>query len=429
MTRVIPVLLLCACWISAQTPAAAAAAKGLEADGIDEAVAQLSKITGLERLRKVQKDTITRSGIKQFLEEKIKEEVRPEDIRLEELSLKRFGLVPKDFDLKSATVDLITEQAAAFYDFRKKKLFILEGDEPNIPGANGDKEFGKAAQRMIVVHELAHALADQHFDLGKFIRKSRNDDSSTARMAVMEGQATWLMLESMAQDMNQSMRDRPAMIDLMGANAADAISSQYPVLARAPLYMRASLVFPYNQGLKFQHAVLQKMGNEAFAHVFQQPPSSTQQVLHPEKYFAKVEPVKVALPEFAKTRGSRKVLEATVGELEHSILLEQYLSKTDAEEIAPHWRGASLALTENRNDSRVALYYASEWDDAPSARRMFDSLKKILRGKWKSISVESDSETEFRGSGDDGPFLVRLTRTRLTSVEGIETDSRERQVN
>src|SRR3954451_8468765 len=115
MRRFFSVFCLIGLWVGAQTPAAATSKTTLPSNEIDEAVAQLSKLTGLQPLRKVQQDTITRDGVRKFLEQKLKEEVNPEDIRLEELSMKRFGLLPDEFDLKSATVDLITEQAAAFY--------------------------------------------------------------------------------------------------------------------------------------------------------------------------------------------------------------------------------------------------------------------------------------------------------------------------
>ena len=411
MRRTLSGFLLLSSWmlLHAQPPAGAAATKStLDAQELDDAVQQLSKITGLQPLKRVRQDTITRDGVRKFLEQKLKEEVKPEDIRLEELALKKFGLVPEEFDLKSATVDLITEQAAAFYDFRTKKLFVLEGDD----AANGVA----GAQKMIVIHELAHALADQHFDLGKFIKKSRSDDGSTARMAVMEGQATWLMMESMVSGMGQSMRTMPTMAELMGTSATEAMASQYPVLAKAPLYLRASLIFPYNQGLKFQQAAVVKLGNAGFSQVFQKPPVSTQQILHPDKYFAGVEPVKVAMPDAPK--GWKKIHESTVGELEHAILLEQYLSKSDAAELAPSWRGGVLALVENKA-KQTAMLYASEWESAESAKRFFAAYRKVLQGKWKSVKMDSESASAISGSGDSVPFSVKLEGTRVVSAEGL----------
>ena len=191
--RVVPLLLLLvAPWIAvAQTPFA----------GIDDAVTELSEITGWKPLKKVQCDTMDRVGLKRYLESKVKDEIKPEEIRAEEVALKKLGLVPQEFDLARTMVDLLTEQAAAFYDFKKKKLFVLQGGDP-------------AGQSMVVMHELAHALADQRFDLGKFIKKGKSDDSSLARMAVMEGQATWLMMESSTRKAGQSLKDMPpALLD------------------------------------------------------------------------------------------------------------------------------------------------------------------------------------------------------------------------
>src|SRR5205807_7634882 len=90
--------------------------------------ADLEDITGLKFNKKVPAAMINKDQLRKFLDERIDETMKPADIRAEELTLKMLGLLPKDFDLRSGTVDLLTEQAAAFYDYHKKKLFILEGD-------------------------------------------------------------------------------------------------------------------------------------------------------------------------------------------------------------------------------------------------------------------------------------------------------------
>lgn len=409
--RVLSFFLLCfAPWL------AAAQATDVFA-GLEEAIAELSKITGLAPLRKVETGLIDRAGLKQYLEERIREEVKPEELRIEEMALKRFGLVPADFDLKQTTVDLLTEQAAAFYDFRKKKLFVLQNDL-KLPVPEGMQG---AAQSMVVLHELAHALADQHFNLEKYIKRGRSDDSSLARMAVMEGQATWLMMEVMARKMGQSLRKVPVMVEMMSSGARQSMMEQYPVLAKAPLYIQASLLFPYTGGMKFQHAVIEKSGNDGFSQVFRQAPSSTQQVLHPERYFSKLEPVKVKLPELAAPKDWTLLTEGSVGEFDHSVLLEQYLSKVEAVELAPLWRGGQMALVEHRKGRQVVLLYASEWRDAPAARRMFDGYRKVLAGKWKQMKVATENGNLITGSSEDGLFQLWLDGTRVVSIEGARS--------
>src|SRR5271166_6557150 len=86
--------------------------------------AELTQISGMKLRHPVPCDFISKEQIAQFLKKRVKETSSPEEIRAEELTLKKFGLIPQDFDLAKSTVDLLTEQAAAFYDYNKKKLFI-----------------------------------------------------------------------------------------------------------------------------------------------------------------------------------------------------------------------------------------------------------------------------------------------------------------
>jgi hypothetical protein len=381
------------------------AAAQIQNAGIDEAVVELSDITGWKPLKKVRHDTMDRAALKRYLEEKVKDEIKPEEIRAEEIALKKFGFVPQDFNLSRTMIDLLTEQAAAFYDYKKKKLFLLDGGDP-------------AAQAMVVFHELAHALADQRFDLNKFIKKGKSDDSSLARMAVMEGQATWLMMESTSRKAGQSLKDLPPAILDMANRSTDA-ATQYPVLAAAPLYIRASLLFPYSEGLRFNHMVVRKEGQAGFARVFREPPVSSQQILHPDAYFAGTLPIDVPLPKLPDERDWRTLTSGTLGEFDHAILIEQYGTKDQASAIASHWRGASAAVIEHKRDKRPVLLYASEWETPESARKMFEAYRDVLKGKWKRMTITSDTPASLTGSGDDGDFRVWLTGTRVSSVEGL----------
>ena len=131
MRRLISSLLIAAFYAGTANAQAAASqsAKSPLFDEIEEILAQLSEITGWKAPKKVDSDTITKDGLKGFLESRMKEVVKPEEIRAEEVSLKLLGLVPQEFDLKKTTVDLLTEQAAAFYDYTRKKLFGIKAGE------------------------------------------------------------------------------------------------------------------------------------------------------------------------------------------------------------------------------------------------------------------------------------------------------------
>ncbi|MEO8369351.1 MAG: hypothetical protein ABI806_09130 [Candidatus Solibacter sp.] len=367
---------------------------------------QLTKISGMPLKHPVPCDFISKEKIKEFLNKRIKEVAKPEDLRAEELTLKKFGLVPPDFDLAKNTVELLTEQAAAFYDYDKKKLFITDT-------TTGD------SQEPVLSHEIAHAIADQNYNLAKFIKAGRNsDDGATARLAVMEGQATWLMSELLAQKSGQSLKNSPGLLAMM-SGATDGGAGQYPVFDKSPLYLRLTLVFPYTKGMLFQHALFDRDGKNAFPEVFLKPPVSTQQIMHPEKYFAGVKPTEPELPKSNLGKGYKSLVGGSLGELEHAVMLEQYSGKQLAGELAPHWRGCSFEILENRKVGRAVLYYAVEWDDEDSARRFFAAYLAQLSKKWKLLQIESQSADVLKGTGDDGRFELRRTGTKVTSVEGL----------
>jgi hypothetical protein len=337
----------------------------------------------------------------------MKDAASPEEIRAEELTLKKFGFVPPDFDLAKSTVDLLTEQAAAFYDYNKKKLFITDSTPSD-------------TQEPVLAHELSHALADQNFNLARFIRQGRkSDDGSTARLAVMEGQATWLMSEYLARKNGRSLTDSPGLAASM-SSLGEGAGGDFPVYDNAPLYMRLTLVFPYTTGMLFQNAVCERDGQEGFAEVFRRAPVSTQQVIHPEDYFSNVKPTQPELPDAHLPRGYKSLAGGELGELDHAVLLEQFLGKQRAAEIAPHWRGCNFELRENKKAGRVVLLYAAEWDSEESARRYLAAYREVLEKKWKKMSVASETADSVTGWGDDGRFDLRRKGAIVTSVEGLD---------
>jgi len=398
-----------------------AAAAGAQSDPRAKAVcaqvpaiaAQLTRISGLKLRRPVPCDFITRQQVNQFLKKRVSEESNPEDLRAEEITLKKFGLIPQDFDLAKSEVDLLTEQAAAFYDYDRKKLFITD---------TTDSE----SQTPVLAHEISHALADQNYNLGRFIRQGRkSDDGSTARLAVMEGQATWLMSEYLARQAGQSLRDSATLAAMMaslagGDTTSDKANGDYPVFDQEPLYLRLTLVFPYTKGMSFQNAVLQRDAQQGFGEVFLHPPVSTQQILHPEKYFDHVQPTQPALPVVHLPRGYKGLVGGELGELEQGILLEQFAGKERAAELAPHWRGCAFELHENKKARRVVLLYAAEWDSEASAREYFSAYAQAMRKKWRAMTVTSQEADALEGTGDDGRFELRRKGAVVTSVEGLD---------
>src|SRR5579864_2081374 len=335
--------------------------------------AGLSEITGLSFHRAVPYAVINKDQLRRYLEGRIKDSIKPEDMRAEELTLKLLGLIPPDFDLRQNTVDLLTEQAAAFYDYNKRKLYVLEG---NAAGAE---------ERMALVHELAHALADQHFPLRKYIREGlQSDDGSTARLAVMEGQASWLMTAYLSKLSGGPAEVPDAVLQLM-TNTIEGSAAQYPVFSSAPPYIRESLVFPYTDGMLFQNSVYKKLGREAFSEVFRKPPTSTQQILHPDRYLSHSAPEIPDPPAAPAPRELRKLADGSLGEFDFRVLLSQYATKEEGEQTAAHLSGGSYTLFEYKHDKAPVLAFASTWDSEESATKYLALYRRVLEGKWKKL--------------------------------------------
>jgi hypothetical protein len=371
--------------------------------------AGLADITGLRVLHPVPYGILNKDQLRAFLEERIKKTLKPDDIRAEELTLKMLGLIPSDFDLRQNTVDLLTEQAAAFYDYNKKKLFVLEGSG------------GGLEQRTALVHELAHALADQHFHLGKYIQEgARSDDGSTARLAVMEGQATWLMTAYLAKHDGEPAEVPDRMLDLM-TESIQSSAREYPVFSKAPLYIRESLVFPYAAGMLFQNAVFRKLGRDSFSEVFTHPPLSTQQILHPDLYLSHHAPSNPPAPKPPDHRSFRTLAEGNLGEFDYKVLLAQHTTEDQGKTTAAHLAGSSYALLEHKHGKFPVLVYASTWDSPESARKYFELYTKVLRGKWKTVEMQSETASELAGHSDSGYFRTWLEGATVNHIEGLKS--------
>lgn len=372
---------------------------------IDAIVKSLSEITGLSEDHPVPYGRIDKRKLRQFLTKRIKKTLKPEEIRADELSLKMFGLVPQDFNLRQSTIDLLTEQAAAFYDYDEKKLFLLD-------------ESSFEAETTTLAHELAHALADQHFNLDKFMDQSpADDDENLAHTAVVEGQASWLMIAVELKQAGRPPVPTPEMLQDV-IDSSDSSMADYPVLKGAPLYIQQSLLFPYTAGTMFFDAVYQKIGKRAFAIVFTDPPVDSSQILHPDRYFAHEKPTKPELPKL--NLGAQKELtEGSVGEFDHQMLIRQYLGESQADLLGPHVRGGNFQILSVGKHHEPVLEYLSQWDTTEHAAAFFTAYQKILRAKWKHCDMSTNSPETVAGSGDNGYFVTRLKGDTVLSIEGL----------
>ncbi len=386
---------------------------------IDEMIGDVERIMGLKALAPIPRDLLTREEINSLVSSRLKEEDAAESIHDEELFLQLFGFVEKRFDLAEGVIDTLTEQATALYDYKTKTLYLSTWTPEDM-------------QEYALVHELAHALADQHFDLGKYIDKSKSADGDLARSAVIEGQASWVMTEWVMRQSGRSLRDN-SQLAAAAAGASRYEVTEYPVFSSQPLYLREAMLFPYTQGMIFQQAVIDRYGDDGFSHVFRHPPASTRQVIDANTYFAALQDPSPRLPRF-KMRGFKRSSRGDVGQFDHRVLLQQHLSERDADRLAPRWRAGRYDIWKNATGSEAVLRYASDWANAQAAESYFTAYQQVLESKWEKMDVTHRSDIRVEGVGDNGRFIITLNRARVTSLEGLpdntmasHTDSSNKQ--
>ncbi|MDX2180220.1 MAG: hypothetical protein SFV18_11565 [Bryobacteraceae bacterium] len=357
---------------------------------IDRTASDLAAITGFRLKRRVRVSKLTREDLERDLNTRVAKKIDPKEIRADELTLQWLGFAAPGFDLKKTSVDLIAEQAAAYYDYKRKKLVLLE---------NPIGEFDES----LLAHELAHALADQTFRIGRYMDRGEGDDAELARQAVVEGQATWLMTEFGLRREGRSLKDSP--FELPPGRSTDAkVAARFPVLEKSPLYLRVNLLFPYWEGARFQQAVFERLGAVGFKTVFKTPPVSSRQIMHPETYFAREVPEVAELPA-ADTKGWNLLNSGSLGEIDHLIAFKQN-NEEDAENLAAAWRGGSYEVRE-RGSVCCLVRYASIWKDEPSA-----------------ASAQAAWERHLKAKPVRGTLTVTRAGRTITAVERPETGTR-----
>jgi hypothetical protein len=237
---------------------------------------ETSEIRQLAILRPVQSSTQSRPEIERMLIKNIDEETTPGQMHAAEVTLKRLGLAPPDFQFRALMLRVLTEQVAGYYDPKTREFHLA--DWIDLDG-----------QRPIMAHELTHALQDQHFNLRRFEHLPKGDsDAELATRALIEGDATLAMALYVA---NNPLR---VLLFLKSLGKTGMASQE---LDKAPRALRETLLFPYQEGINWTKTLYKQDGWGRVSKAFTDLPQSTEQILHPEKYFAHEAPVKVTLPD------------------------------------------------------------------------------------------------------------------------------------
>jgi hypothetical protein len=374
------------------------------AEAADEVLAQMSEITHLQSRGPLKKSLRSKEEIRAHVIKEMNEDKNPAERYAGARSAEAFGLLPKGFDLDSFMIDLLTEQIAGLYDPKAHEFYVADW----IPIAD---------QRMVMAHELTHALEDQHFEIEDWAKAARpNDDSELAREAVLEGSAMVAMVEYLLQGSGRSLQDLPDIDPSMLIGDM----TETPLLKKAPPFLKDALIFPYLGGLTFSAAILKPTGWEGLGAIFTKPPVSTQQIMHPELYRASKVPTAVALPSIEKALGPEwtKLEDNIMGEFGWKEVLRQFLDDPRAKTLAAAWNGDRYVVYEQKQTKRLVLITRERFASQEQAERFFGQYSEALEKKHTERTNLFRKPDFFSFDTPDGGVFLRCYERDCVTLEG-----------
>jgi hypothetical protein len=348
----------------------------------------------------------SREERRRFVAAELARKYSPARLDAERRGLVAWGLIPADFDLTTFYTDLLAEQAAAYYDPGAKRMALANWLTPEL-------------RRDALAHELVHALQDRLVDLDRFLGAAPDHgDEALARQALVEGEAV-----ALSQDLalRRDGRDFAALPDVTDLAQAIRSSATGPVLARAPAIVRTMLIFPYASGVSFVHAFRQRHPWAALSAVYRDPPRSSAQILHPDRYLDRREdPLPVPLPDLSPVlpAGSRLLLEDELGE----IGVAEVLRVSPAELAdASGWRGDRYLLWEVTTGP-PALVAIILWDTEDQATAFARAYAPVLARKHGLVPRPADGSV-VTWSAPTTAFAIERRRRTVLLVEAVPTAS------
>jgi len=326
------------------------------------------KVVALRKLRPKRpfgREVLTKAQIGDRLRDKIAKEYTPEEIGTEARILKHLGLLPPELDYQATILKLLMEQVAGFYDPDAGKLFIADWLDSSL-------------QRPALAHEIQHALQDQHFNLNKLMKGLKDDsDQQLARSALVEGDGMGVMVEFMLAPMGQDLSAFANMPGLAGM-LESGVGGQSPEFDKAPAILRKTLLFPYLEGLTFVAQVRKRHPWSKIDEVFRNPPVSTEQILHPAKYWQREKGAKIKGAELALLPGQKVLRADVVGELQLRVMLGEHIGDDEAANTAAAgWDGDRLVAYAKLGDPAISVVHVSAWDAEADAVEYFVALSKM----------------------------------------------------
>jgi hypothetical protein len=338
-----------------------------------------SEVRGLDFQKDVDYEVVDKSSLRGVIDERVKEEFPADKLERISVAYAKLGLIEEGVSLREAMLSLYSEQIAAFYDQKKRKLYSIKG----LP-------FSKEFQKVLMVHELTHALQDQNFDLTTLpLELEDNDDRAMAALSLVEGDATLVFTQYATREVRLSLKDILAVV-----------TTGQKGLTEAPYALQKNLMFPYLEGVRFVTRLYTEGGWKAVNKAFKDLPQSTEQIMHPDKYLKERDnPVAIVLPEFGSVGGREWELQEdnVLGELNIKVLFTQFIGSLRATRPSRGWGGDRFRVYRVKGDNDTILIWGTAWDTEKDreefvTRYLQGVRKKYGKKEFRTIE-EKDSAT------------------------------------
>jgi hypothetical protein len=373
------------------------AAVPVRADPIDEQILlETAEIRELQPIQPVPLEVVDPVQLRGELLQSYENQEAVIQLEASRKLLVMLGLLSPDADLHGMLVDLYAENIAGYYSRADKRMHVVSTRDA----------FG-AEEKVTLAHEFTHALQDQYFDLAKVqAGVEENGDRSLAVQALIEGDATLTMVLYA-----QTFLTTQELFDLQTGGSTGTLETAPPVI-------RDEISFPYNEGVLFALQLYQGGGFEAVNQAFRDPPRSTEQILHPEKYLEREEPTEIRLPDLAAALGSdwKQLRSDVLGELDFRILLQQFSTLERAARGAEGWAGDRFALLESPNGTN-ALVIDSLWDSNDEAGEFFNHYVETVNRRYgRRASRTQDAPSSITWSTPNGALTIQNWGARVAII-------------
>jgi hypothetical protein len=364
----------------------------------------VANLRGLQPRASVPLRFLDQPALERYFVDKFNRDYLPNERESDQKLLATLGVINSNETVVQILLDVLQEQIIGIYDQDDKSMYLVADNSQFGPDEKGT-----------FAHEYVHALQDQYFDLNVLAPKHpQNDDRSLAIQALTEGDATlmqrlWAQKNLTADEINQ-----------LGQGSAMS------KLLAAPLFMREQLLFPYTDGFNFIRQMYQANGSAGVDDVFRNPPESTAQILHLDKYRNHVAPVEVSLPDLEAGSlgpGWRTIKSNVLGELDLRLILTQLTDSTRGVRGASGWAGDRWLLLEK--DGRQALVIKSVWDSDNEARTFLETFALAMKNRFPGAKEEEASSTRQALTAATAATEVRRDGATVVAIIAFDRPTAE----